>query len=82
METVREIRATKLLVNFEKWKYKFLETWSNVVQWTILEVRTYLVFFDDICVTQASVTTGRDVAVLRTSTLPSVLLYTNGRCCI
>jgi hypothetical protein len=31
VETVREIRVTKLLVNFEKWKYKFQETWRNVL---------------------------------------------------
>ena len=31
METVRDVIATKLLVNFEKWKYKFQETWSNVL---------------------------------------------------
>jgi hypothetical protein len=31
MEAAREIRAIKLLVNFEKWKYKSQETWSNVL---------------------------------------------------
>jgi len=31
MEAVSEIRATKLLVNFQKWEYKFQETWSNVL---------------------------------------------------
>ena len=31
VEAVREIRTTKLLVNFEKWNHKFQETWSNVL---------------------------------------------------
>jgi len=31
MEAVRDVRAIKLLVNFEKWKYIFQETWSNVL---------------------------------------------------
>jgi hypothetical protein len=47
-----------------------------------LKVRTYSVFFVDMCVTQACVTTGRDVAVLRTSTELSVLLYISDVCLI